>query len=239
MQGKLCPCFGSILAAMMAGMKGCLSAKCPDDKAAVGATTMTLDRPFDAIGNALWFSRNATIFDEGEAVKYLYKIESGFIRTFRTLVDGRRPIDAFYIPGDVFGLESRDKHAVSAEAITRCRIHLVKMNVVFALAEKDFSIANFLLAEAFAEMRRAQTHRSILLKSAEERIVGFLLDMEKREGQTEIELPMTRGDIADHLGLTTETVSRILWKLEKLTAIAVKRRSVALRNRRVLNKING
>jgi len=78
-----------------------------------------------------------------------------------------------------------------------------------------------------------------LLKTAQERIVGFLLDMAKREGQKEIELPMTRGDIADYLGLTTETVSRMLWKLESIAAISVKRRSVVLIDVRALKQING
>ena len=63
------------------------------------------------------FSRNQEVFGEGEPAEYLYKVKSGYIRTYHTRHDGRRQIAAFYLPGDVFGLEARDVHSVSADAI--------------------------------------------------------------------------------------------------------------------------
>jgi len=90
-------------------------------------------------------------------------------------------------------------------------------------------------------LHRARNHNLFLLKSAQERVVGFLFDMDTRQNRSrEIELPMTRGDIADYLGLTTETVSRALWKLESVSAIAIpKRRRVVLRNLQALQNFRG
>ena len=62
------------------------------------------------------FARNEEIYGEGEPAEYLYKVISGAVRTHKILVDGRRQIGAFYLPGDVFGLESGQEHAFAAEA---------------------------------------------------------------------------------------------------------------------------
>ncbi len=101
-----------------------------------------------------------------------------------------------------------------------------------ARAITEVAIVSELFALTDLELQRAHRHNLRLLRSAQERIVGFLLDMEERQANDyEIDLPMTRGDIADYLGLTTETVSRVLWKLESVSAIAIpKRRRVVLRN---------
>ena len=91
------------------------------------------------------------------------------------------------------------------------------------------------------ELQRAQDHIMLLIKTAQERVAGFLLEMAARGASTgEIELPMSRQDIADYLGLTIETVSRTLTQLEKSAAIAVPTsRRIVLRNRAALNRMNG
>jgi CRP/FNR family transcriptional regulator, nitrogen fixation regulation protein len=203
-------------------------------------TFSVADKSFARLGAPIWFSRNEEIFGEGEPAAYLYEIKSGCIRTYKTLNDGRRRIDAFYIPGDCFGLEVRDDHNVSAEAITRCKTHVIEKKALMARADTDIAIINHLLALTAKELQRAQNHNLLLLKTAQERVVGFLLDMaERQRSQCEINLPMTRGDIADYLGLTIETVSRMLWKLESISAISIpKRRRVILRNLPALQEFN-
>jgi CRP/FNR family nitrogen fixation transcriptional regulator len=91
------------------------------------------------------------------------------------------------------------------------------------------------------ELHRAQEHNLILIKSAQERVAGFLLEMSKRvAGEGAIELPMSRQDIADYLGLTIETVSRTLSHLERSAAIAVPTsRRIVLRDRNALSRLNG
>ena len=197
--------------------------------------------PFALSGPPIWLARNEEIFGEGEPAKFLYKIKSGCIRTYRTLNDGRRQVDAFYLPGDVFGLEVQDFHSVSAEAVTRCKAEIIARKALMARVCVEVAMANHLLTITGMELHRAQSHSLLLLKGAHERMVGFLLDMAKRQNNScEIDLPMTRGDIADYLGLTTETVSRMLWKLESVSAISIpKRRRVIIRDMTMLQGFAG
>jgi CRP-like cAMP-binding protein len=199
--------------------------------------------PADAIelmGALMPFARNSEIYGENEPAEYLYKVVSGTVRTYKVLVDGRRQIGAFYLPGDIFGLETGDEHGFSAEAITDCKIVVIKRSTVMALAAKDNDIARQLWALTARELHRMQNHIMVLVKSAQERVAGFLLEMSDRAaGGSAIELSMSRQDIADYLGLTIETVSRTLTLLEKSAAIEVPTsRRIVLRNRSALNRLN-
>jgi CRP/FNR family nitrogen fixation transcriptional regulator len=192
------------------------------------------------MGSTMGFEKNAEIFGEGEAVDYLYKVVSGAVRTCRVLTDGRRQIGAFYLPGDLFGLETGDEHTFSAEAVTDAKIVVIKRSALMALAERDSEVARELWSMTARELRRVQEHLLVLIKTAKERVVGFLLEMARHgAGGTQIELPMSRQDIADYLGLTIETVSRTLTDLENAAAIELPTsRRVVLRNRTVLGRLN-
>src|SRR5262245_37795937 len=76
----------------------------------------------ELMGALVPFARNSEIYGENEPADYLYKVVSGTVRTYKVLVDGRRQIGGFYLPGDMFGLETGDEHSFSAEAITDCKI---------------------------------------------------------------------------------------------------------------------
>ena len=186
------------------------------------------------------FARNSEIYGENEPADYLYKVVSGTVRTYKVLVDGRRQIGAFYLPGDIFGLETGDDHTFSAEAITDCKIVVIKRSAVVALAARDNDVARQMWALTARELQRAQDHILVLIKSAQERVAGFLLEMADRAaGAGTIELPMSRQDIADYLGLTIETISRTLTQLEKSAAIAVPTsRRIVVRNRSALSRLN-
>jgi CRP/FNR family nitrogen fixation transcriptional regulator len=195
----------------------------------------------ELMGAAMPYARNTEIFGENEPAEYLYRVISGAVRTYKVLNDGRRQIGGFYLPGDVFGLEVGDEHTFSAEAITECKVLVIKRSSVVALAARDSSIARELWTMTASELQRAQDHIMLLIKTAQERVAGFLLEMASRKpGSSEIELPMSRQDIADYLGLTIETVSRTLTQLEQSAAIAVPAsRRIVLRNRAVLSRLNG
>src|SRR5262245_64096496 len=167
------------------------------------------------IGAPRSFARNAEIYGEGEPADYLYKVIIGTVRTYKVLSDGRRQIGAFYMAGDVFGLEMGDEHTFSAEAITEARVLVVKRSALVALAERDSDVARQLWALTGRELSRVQDHIMLLIKTAQERVAGFLLEMADRATHDgAVELPMSRQDIADYLGLTIETVSRTLTTLE-------------------------
>jgi CRP/FNR family nitrogen fixation transcriptional regulator len=162
------------------------------------------------------------IYGEEEPAQYLYKVVSGAVRTYKILENGRRQIAAFYVPGDVFGLETRDEHALSAEAISQSKLILVKRRDLIALASHDNAVARLLWTLTAAELRRTQDHTLLFAMSADQRVAGFLLEMAERLlTDDEVKLPMARRDIADYLGLTIETVSRSLTHLENSAAIKI------------------
>jgi len=213
----------------------------PGSQGAASINTQSLGGPIEMMGTAMSYARNLEIYGEGEPAEYLYKVVHGAVRTSKVLADGRRQIGAFYLPGDVFGIEGGDEHTYSAEAITDTRVIVIKRRALGNLAARDREVAQQLWAITGQELQRAQCHVMLLIKTAKERVVGFLLDMAARvanDGQ--VALPMSRQDIADYLGLTIETVSRTLTELERTAAIALpSSRQVVLRNRAVLGRLNG
>jgi CRP-like cAMP-binding protein len=200
-----------------------------------------LNGPIEMMGAAMAFARNAEIYGEGEPADYVYKVVSGTVRTYKVLSDGRRQIGAFYLTGDVFGLEMGEEHTFSAEAITDSKVLVIKRSAVVALAERDHDVARQLWSLTSGELRRAQDHIMLLVKTAQERVASFLLEMAQRlPAGNAIELPMSRQDIADYLGLTIETVSRTLTHLENTAAIELpSSRRIVLRNRMALGRLNG
>jgi CRP-like cAMP-binding protein len=188
-------------------------------------------RAIECIGTALLFGPNVEIYGESEPAEYLYKVVSGAVRTYKVLADGRRQVGGFYLPGDIFGLETGAEHAFSAEAITKCNVLVIKHGALVARARVDQEVAF---------LRRLQDHLLLLIKNAPERVAAFLLTMAERVSTgNSVDLPMSRRDIADHLGLTIETVSRSLTQIENTGAIEFPSpRRFVLRDRAVLNRLN-
>jgi CRP/FNR family nitrogen fixation transcriptional regulator len=206
----------------------------------VAGNLVGLGGSIEMVGAPMPFSRNAEIYGENEPAEYLYKVVSGAVRTYKVLNDGRRQIGAFYLPGDIFGLEVGGEHTFSAEAVADCKVLVIKRSALVALASRDNEVARQLWAMAAGELQRAQAHIMLLIKTAQERVAGFLLEMAARNsGANEVELPMSRQDIADYLGLTIETVSRTLTLLENAGAIVVPTsRRIVLRSRGALSRLN-
>lgn len=162
------------------------------------------------------------------------------MRTRKVLIDGRRQVGGFYLPGDVFGFEAGESHAFTAEAITACKVLMIKHSAIVARAKLDYAMAFELCLLSSNEMRRLQAHLLLLIKNALERVVAFLLGLAERASPgNSIELPMSRQDIADYLGLTIETVSRTLRQLESSATIHFSScRRIELRNRSALARLN-
>jgi CRP/FNR family transcriptional regulator, nitrogen fixation regulation protein len=201
----------------------------------------SLAQQIQLMGATMSYPRNAEIFGENEPADYLYKVIGGSVRTYKILGDGRRQVGGFYLPGDIFGLEFADEHALSAEAITDAKVLVIKRTALTALAGRNAAIGRELYALTARELRRVQDRILLLIKSAQERVASFLLEMAGRlAAGNSIELPMSRQDIADYLGLTIETVSRTLTSLESAAAIEMPTsRRIVLRNRSALSRLNG
>jgi CRP/FNR family transcriptional regulator, nitrogen fixation regulation protein len=201
----------------------------------------SLDRWMRLVGAVTYYPRRVQIVHEDEAADRLYKVISGTVCTYKVLSDGRRQLGGFYLPGDIFGLECAEGHTLAAETITNAKVLTIRKSVLTALASRNAALTSHLLLLTARELARVQD-RVLLLssKSAQERVVGFLLEMSKRASSSgnSVELPMSRQDIADYLGLTIETVSRTLWALENCGAIGIsRRRRIQFRSRSALMQL--
>lgn len=159
------------------------------------------------------------LFHEGDKADVLYEVVTGVFRATKVFPDGRRQVVAFAYPGDVIGFGHGDRYRFDCDALTPAKVQATPQSEMLRAMRTRPELGEKLLAMAAGEI--ASMHDlSVLLcrKSAMERIAGFLLSLATRTGKRDndqrIALPMCRADIADHLGLTIETVSRSLTKLK-------------------------
>jgi len=173
-----------------------------------------LTEAFERLGCCVGYDRNAEIYSQDEPVELLYRLVSGVVRTSRLTADGRRQVGGFYYAGDIFGLEPGPEHRFAAEALSDCEVQVVRRGAVRAFAG-DVEVDRAILDATRQEMERLQDHVMLLgRKTARERVGGFLMAMAQRQPRDEVDLPMGRQDMADYLGLTIETVSRMLTQLQ-------------------------
>jgi len=186
------------------------------------------------VGLRMHYDRDEEVFGEGEASRYVYKVVSGAVRTYRVLSDGRRQIVEFHTAGDIFGLDGETRHALGAEAVRETVLQVMRRDAF--LHEQGAESAVQALLKKF---HRAQAHMLLLGRhTACERVAAFLLDFRKRAGADAFDLPMSRQDIADYLGLTIETVSRTFTQLQGGRQIDLAScRRVILRNPAALERI--
>ena len=178
------------------------------------------------------FCRNNVIAAEGDVTDYIFFVIKGVIRSCKIFEDGARSIVAFYVPGDVFGWSDLT-HSLSIEAATDTELLFVKRSAFLSIASREIRVANFLLTATSNKLRRAQEHGLLLSRSAKFRVAKFLIDLWTRLGKAKyLDVPMSHQDIADHLGLTIETVSRAITDLERSGLITrVSRQQLLLQNR--------
>jgi CRP/FNR family nitrogen fixation transcriptional regulator len=190
----------------------------------------------ELIGTPFAYGREEEVYGEEEEAEFVYRIVSGAVRTHKVLSDGRRQITGFHLPGDLFGFEQGETHRHTAEALTDTKVLIFKRRQVERAANHRAEVACQLWGMATTSLRQAQDHMLLLgRRSATERVATFLMDVDDRLGATgTFELPMTRRDIADFLGLTIETVSRTITQLEgDGTLLRAGGRQVTLRRARL------
>lgn len=168
----------------------------------------------ERLGSKMSFGRECEIYAQDDAVERLFRVVSGVVRTSRVTADGRRQVGDFYYAGDIFGLEPGPDHRFGAEALTDCEIQVVRTASVRAFAG-DAEVDKAVLEATRCEMERLQEHVLLLgRKGARERVAGFLMGLAQHNPKGHVDLPMGRQDMADYLGLTIETVSRMLTQLQ-------------------------
>ena len=201
------------------------------------APVATNTDPLGVEGVRMTYARNEEIFGESEPSTCVYRVLKGVVRTYRILSDGRRQVAEFYLPGDIFGLEAGEDHRTSAEAVTICEVTAIRRNQLVERAIADCGAGHKLWSLTLHHLRRSEEHMLVLgRKNASERVAWFLIDMATRiPAHDRLDLPMSRQDIADFLGLTIETVSRTMTQLQDDGLIALPScRQVVFRDRRAL-----
>jgi CRP/FNR family nitrogen fixation transcriptional regulator len=208
-----------------------VAARC-DDVIAFGQRTF---RGFRA-----HFERNAEIFGAGEPADHVYRLVKGAVRIVRYTGEGRRQILTFQMPGDIFGYDLGASHDFTAEAVNDCEVVMVRRCTIDNGAAEDVRLARTLVEFARTQALAAQEHALVLgLKGAGERVAAFLLQFAERfAGRAELDLPMSRLDIADYLALTIESVSRAFTQMERENRIALPTsRHVLVTDRRALEAL--
>jgi len=167
------------------------------------------------LGVRMQFAAGEEIYAQEEEADLLYQVITGAVRTSRLQSDGRRQIGDFYYPGDLFGIEAGPEHRFSAEALNDCEILVLKRSAIHQNGADGGALERQLWAATGRELERTQEHLLLLgRKTAAERVATFLLDVSRRFSGEFTSLPMGRQDMADFLGLTIETVSRMLTQLQ-------------------------
>jgi len=155
------------------------------------------------------------LFHEGDPNPFVFNVVDGAVKLYRLLPDGRRQITGFLFQGDFLGLGGRGASSFTAEALTPLNACRFRRNDFDQLLNALPALEHRLVALAGDELMAAQEQIVLLgRKTARERLASFLTRLAERQVQLggpegHVHLPMTRLDIADYLGLTIETVSRV------------------------------
>lgn len=168
------------------------------------------------------------IYAQGDKAQALYQVVFGVVRVFRLLADGRRQICAFHTGGEIFGFEVGAERHFFADAVTATGLRCLR-------TDSGDDLSHTLLSLALSSLDKAHDHLlTVGRNDARGRVAAFLLEMAERQNEgssSVIDIPMSRADIADYLGLTIETVSRIITRLKQSKII----RLVSSRKIQILN----
>jgi CRP-like cAMP-binding protein len=176
----------------------------------------------ERIGSRAHFSRDQEIYAEGDRAGCWFRVISGTIRISKLLADGRRHIAEFCFAGDAFGFDSTEERGFSAEAVTDATVLRLPRAASERLIDENPALARHLRDEMLKSLDATQ-HRLFLLgrMTACERVAAFLIELSDRDDMHRfVDVPMSRCDIADHLGLTVETVCRVLSDFKRRRLIA-------------------
>lgn len=170
------------------------------------------------------------LFCEGDRATHVYRVEVGHIVIYRIMPDGRRQVIDFAYPGDLVGLGALGEHASHAQATVKTVVRCLPVTILNELASFDPRVGLRLYEAISSElMASRELLFTVSQRTASERLASFLLALSRRsarrgEKANEIVLPMTRNDIADFLGLTIETVSRMFTRLREDGIIDIEQR---------------
>lgn len=207
---------------------GCADRPKSNDCNSCGARALTVCGAVDApdlqrlsdMAEVVTLKTGAVLTREGDPAPHVFSISSGSLRVYKLLPDGRRQITGFFFAGDFLGLAIGDDYVFSAEAMEPSTVCRFRKGAFRALVEQSPPLEHMLLHRTMHELAAAQNQMLLLgRKTAIERMASFLLDLPGHDparpsAPGHVRLPMKRAEIADYLGLTIETVSRVLTRMK-------------------------
>ncbi len=158
------------------------------------------------------------LFFEGDARTHVFVIESGWVKLYRTLIDGQRQVVGFCNGGSVLGFEGNAEHLNACEAVTLVAVRAIPLSRIDDICARDPELAAQLLRQMGRQLGVAQSQLTAVgVQSADQKLATFLLAFAEYSAneQDEFDLPMRRNDIAEFLGLRLETVSRKLSEFQR------------------------
>lgn len=174
---------------------------------------------FKTMGRTVRLKPGQALFHEGDPATRVFTVTQGSVKLYRLLPDGRRQVTGFLFPGDFLGLSLDDAHGVSAQAMEEARLCAFPRSRFGNFVDANPRMERQLYCLAARQLGAAGEQMVLLgRKTATERLASFFIELRDRAARNgrdtaTIDLPMSRSDIADYLGLTKETVSRILARL--------------------------
>jgi len=192
------------------------------DKAVCGVLDCGRLERFRNLGWTLKLAPGQSLFHEGDPATRVFTLTTGTLKLYKLLADGRRQVTGFLHPGDFLGISIDDEHAFSAEAVEHSQLCWFPRARFDDFVEDDAAMERELYRMAAHELAAAQQQFVLLgRKTAAERLATFVLLLAERTDLSNgvaagmVRLPMSRSDIADYLGLTKETVSRVISVLKR------------------------
>ena len=179
------------------------------------------------------FPAHGVVFFEGDPATNIYEVADGSVMLYKLLPDGRRQVVEILGPGDMFGVPAGDVYDTSAETLTETLVHMMSRKD----AESSDAMQQHIKKCLISQVQNLHEHAVLLgRKSAHERVASFLIHFVPNRGdfsctgpskgdedQSVVTLHMTRQEIADYLGLTIETVSRVLSDMKRRKIITMEK----------------
>lgn len=180
--------------------------------------------------------KSQIIFESGDELKAIYAIRSGTLKSYTVGGNGVAQITAFHLPGDLIGFDAitNMRHTGFAQALETAMICEIPFDILDDLSSKMPKIRLQIMRLMSNEIKHDQQMILLLSKmNAEEKLSAFLLNLSQRFAARgfsakEFRLTMTRGDIGNYLGLTIETISRLLGRFQKNGLITVQGKYIVI-----------
>jgi len=197
-----------------------------------------IDKVNEIIQRGRPLQKGQHLYHANDPFHSIFAVRSGSIKTVAVTDDGQEQVTGFYLPGEILGMDGvgSDNHCNTAIALETTAICEIPFNSIEDLATGIPRLQRHLFQILGREIRADQQLITLLSKSsAEEKIATFLLSISSRNHRrrlsaTAFRLPMSRADIGNYLGLTVETVSRCLSRLQKQNIIKADKREIVIEN---------